>query len=369
MWQSNQSTKINVLIVDDSAVVRQILSDQFRKHPAFGLVDTAIDPYMAREKIAEGHFHVLTLDVEMPRMDGLTFLRHLMRSHPMPVVVLSALTEAGSEAAIEAMELGAVDVVSKPGSSFTVDEVVPLMIEKVVAAAQVVHFTHLLPRSRTDKPRPHDGAATLARLRSTNKIVGLGASTGGPAALEHIITAFDEDIPPTAVVIHMPPGFTRSYAQRLDNYSRVHVVEAEDGMLLGPGTVAVAPGNFHLTIKASGKDFLCRLGQASRVLGQRPAVDVLFHSLAECGGRNTIAALLTGMGKDGAQGLMQIRSKGGFTIAQDEASSIVWGMPREAIELGAAQKIAPLERIKAIIETEYRNTAAHTQGGRHGDQP
>lgn len=368
MRPASLDSKINVLIVDDSAVVRQILSDQFRRHPAFGTVDTAIDPYMAREKIAAGEFHVLTLDVEMPRMDGLTFLRHLMRSHPLPVVVLSALTDAGSEAALEALELGAVDVVTKPGSSFTVEEVVPLMIEKVIAASRVVHFASLLPKVRP-LAGPTGGASTLSRLKTTNRIIGLGASTGGPAALEQIITAFDEDIPPTAVVIHMPPGFTRSYAQRLDNFSRVHVVEAEDGMLLPPGTVAVAPGNYHLTIKASGKDFVCRLGQGPRILGQRPAVDVLFHSLAECAGRNAIAALLTGMGKDGAQGLLQIRSRGGVTIAQDEASSIVFGMPREAIELGAAQKIASLDRIQALIEAEYRHSPVHSAGGPHGNQP
>lgn len=368
MERSRFGGKINVLVVDDSAVVRQILCDQFRRHPAFGVVDSAIDPYMAREKIAAGEFHVLTLDVEMPRMDGLTFLKHLMRSHPMPVVVLSALTEAGSEAAILAMELGAVDVVSKPGSSFTVDEVVPLMIEKVIAAAQVVHFSSLVSREPQGQHR-HSSPSALTRVRTSNRIVGLGASTGGPAALEQIITGFEDDIPPTAVVIHMPPGFTRSYAQRLDDYSRVHVVEAEDGMLLGPGTVAIAPGNYHLTIKASGKDFVCKLGQGARVLGQRPAVDVLFHSLADCAGRNGIAALLTGMGKDGAQGLLQLRTKGGFTIAQDEASSIVFGMPREAIELGAALKVASLERIRGLIEQEYRHQNTKEQGGHHGDQP
>lgn len=300
-------------------------------------------------------------------MDGLTFLRHLMRSHPMPVVVLSALTEAGSEAAMEAMELGAVEVVSKPGSSFTVDEVVPLMIEKVIAASQVIHFPSLTARGSSAVKTSHP--AVLSHLRTTGRIVGLGASTGGPSALEEIITAFEEDIPPTAVVIHMPPGFTRSYARRLDDYSKVQVVEAEDGMLLAPGTVAVAPGNYHLMIKASGKDFVCRLGQGSRVLGQRPAVDVLFHSLADSAGRNAIAALLTGMGRDGAQGLLQIRSRGGFTIAQDEASSIVFGMPREAIELGAAGTIAPLGQIRNLIEAEYRRPSAKEQGGRHGDQP
>jgi len=236
------------------------------------------------------------------------------------------------------------------------------MIEKVLAASQVVHFSSLQPRVLRNKP-----VSALASLRTTNRIVALGASTGGPAALEEIITSLEEDIPPTAVVIHMPPGFTRSYAQRLDQSSRVRVVEAEDGMLLEPGMVAVAPGDYHMTIKASGKDYRCHLNQAPRVLGQRPAVDVLFHSLAESAGRNVIAALLTGMGKDGAQGLLQIKQKGGMTIAQDEATSIVFGMPREAIERGAALHIAPLGRIRTLIEAEYRNPTP--QGGRHGNQP
>jgi len=343
--------KIAVLVIDDSAVVRQILSDSFSKDPAFGVVETAIDPYMAREKIARQEFDVLTLDVEMPRMDGLTFLGYLMKSHPMPVVVLSALTEAGSDAAMKALELGAVDVVSKPGSSFSVDELVPSMIEKVIAASKVTRFVTLSHPAVKAGPR-HRPA--LADIRASSNLLALGASTGGPAALERIITALDDDCPPTAAVVHMPAGFTRSYADRLDRLSKVRVFEAEDGQILGQGMVAVAPGNYHLTVQASGKNFVCRLGQGPRVLGQRPAVDILFHSVAENVGRNAIAALLTGMGRDGAQGLLQIKNRGGYTLAQDEASCIVFGMPKEAIALGAAVKVAPLDAMTRLIETQYR---------------
>jgi len=336
-------TKIKVLIVDDSAVMRQILTDILSRDPGIEVVGAASDPIFAREKILRLQPDVITLDVEMPRMDGLTFLEKLMRAHPMPVVMISSLTDRGCQTTLRALELGAVDFVSKPkvdvagGTAQLAGEI----IEKVKAASKA-RIVGLRKRFSNEPPQP---LALQALIKSTHQVIAIGASTGGTEALREVLEPLPADAPGIVMVQHMPEKFTRSFANRLDSLSRVRVKEAEDGDRILPGHALLAPGNFHMEVIRNGAEYRVRVFSADPVNRHRPSVDVLFHSCARYLGANAVGVILTGMGDDGARGLLEMRRAGARTIAQDEASCVVFGMPREAIELGAAERVLSLAEI------------------------
>jgi two-component system, chemotaxis family, protein-glutamate methylesterase/glutaminase len=335
---------IRVLVVDDSAVVRKVLSEELSKHPDIEVVGTAMDPYVAREKIVELHPDVLTLDVEMPRLDGLTFLERLMTHYPLPVVVVSSLTPAHSEAAVRALSLGAVEVVCKPGSQYSLPDVGRQLVQAVRAAA----------RARIAKREPVPASAVVHRLQdiqTTGRILAIGASTGGPQAIEAVLSRLPPTAPGTVIVQHMPAGFTASFAKRLDSVCAMEVREAKDGDVIAQGLALVAPGNLHLVVQRSGSQWIARVKDGPAVHHQRPAADVLFHTVAKAAGRNAVGVLLTGMGTDGAKGLLAMREAGAWTIAQDEETSVVYGMPREAAALGAAAEVLSIQRISSAIVT------------------
>jgi two-component system chemotaxis response regulator CheB len=350
---SNTTTrKIKVLIVDDSAVVRQILSRDLGKDATIEVVGTAPDPYIAREKIVELSPDVITLDVEMPRMDGITFLRALMKHKPMPVIVLSSLTPKGSATALAAMESGAVEVLCKPGSAYSVDQMAQLLIDKIRIASKA--RVHAISDAAARASRP-----TLAMAETTNKIFAIGASTGGVQALTEVLTHFPANAPGTVIVQHMPPKFTASFADRLNKECKVQVKEATDGESVIPGKVLIAPGGYHMVLKRSGAQYLVSIIDGPQVHHQKPAVDVLFNSVAKIAGANAVGAVLTGMGADGAAGLLAMRHAGARTLAQDEATSTVFGMPAEAIKLGGAEKIVPLQDVaRAMIQLATQAKAA-----------
>lgn len=334
--------KIRVLIVDDSAVVRRVASEALASDPDIEVVGTAADPYLARDRLRELAPDVITLDLEMPRMDGLTFLRLLMEARPMPVIVLSSLSQQGSEYALEALRLGAVDVLGKPGGSYSFGDLAPQLIAKVKAAARA----RVRPaRPVADVPAAREKAAGTFAGHPRSLIL-LGASTGGTEALRDVLTELPADLPGIAIVQHIPATFSKAFADRLDSICAIEVREAVDGELLLPGTALIAPGNFHLMLQWTGQHYRARVVTGPQVWHQRPAVDLLFKSAADCGaGPHAIAGILTGMGKDGADGLLRLREKGATTFAQDEASCVVYGMPKAAFENGAAQVQVPLDHI------------------------
>jgi two-component system chemotaxis response regulator CheB len=332
---------IRVLVVDDSALVRRILSDALSKHPDIEVVGTATDPYVARERIVQLRPDVITLDIEMPRMDGLSFLSKLMKHFPLPVVVVSSLTPANSETALRALALGAVDVIAKPGSSLAAGDVADELVRAVRAASHARVFA----RAEPVEPVAPMQRSAIASLDTTHKIIALGASTGGTQALEQVLRRFPVDAPGTVIVQHMPEHFTLSFAKRLDSVCAMRVQEARDGDYLSPGLALVAPGGKHLVVQASGARWVARVKDGPKVHHQRPAVDVLFQSVARSAGRNAVAALLTGMGADGAKGMLAMKEAGAYTVAQDEATCIVYGMPREAVKLGAATDVLPLDQV------------------------
>ncbi len=336
---------IRVLIVDDSAVVRQVLSKSLASQPDIEVVGTATDPYVARDKIVQLEPDVITLDVEMPRMDGLTFLRKLMQHHPMPVIILSSLTNKGGKLALEAIEAGAVEVLSKPGGSFSVGEMADQLADKIRAAARAK------PVSRAASP-----AAAPAKLQSlgtnidlTQKIVAIGASTGGTEAIKEVLTRLPPSVPGIVIVQHMPPRFTTAFAERLNGLCAFEVKEGADGDSVFPGRCLIAPGNFHMMLRRSGARYLVDVKTGPMVHHQRPAVDVLFRSVAKHAGRNALGVILTGMGADGAEGLLLMKQAGSPTLGQDEASSVVYGMPKAAFEMGAVQRQLPLAEMAAEI--------------------
>lgn len=342
---------VKVLVIDDSAIVREKLATHLSKIEGITVVGTAQDAYVARDMIAEHRPDVLTLDLEMPRMNGLTFLKHLMKSYPLPVIVVSSLLQGQNDLAVTALELGAVDLVPKPGGPFSIGEVIDLLGEKILAAshANVDHIMANLRKKSSAAPI----RTNLARFDTTNKIICLGASTGGTIALEKIIPSFTPAVPPVLVVIHMPQGFTKSFAQRLDALSRCSVKEAEDGEKLRPGTVYIAPGNMHMELKSRGTMQFVSIFMGPKIHSCRPAVDVLFRSVARVSGKNALGIILTGMGRDGASGLLEMKKAGAMTVAQDEKTSIVYGMPKEAVEAGAARKILSLYDIVDFAENRF----------------
>lgn len=332
--------KTRVLIVDDSAVVRQIFTDLISQTPDLEVCGTAPDPYVARDKIFHERPDVITLDLEMPRMDGLTFLKKLMHYHPLPVVIVSSLTPQGSRMAVEALELGAVEVLGKPGGSFSVGNLADQLLTKIRAAART------RPRPGTSPPSAvAPSAVSLSPLTTTHKVVAIGASTGGTEAIKEILVNLPRNFPGIVIVQHMPPKFTTSFAERLDQLCALEVKEAADGDSVLPGRALLAPGNFHMLLQRSGARYLVRVKSGPPVHHQRPSVDVLFQSVAQAAGSNAVGVILTGMGADGAAGLLAMRQQGAHTIAQDEASCVVFGMPKEAIQRQAAVKVLPLNRI------------------------
>lgn len=347
--------KTRVLVVDDSAVVRQILTQELSRDPMIEVVGTAPDPYVARDKIVQLQPDVLTLDIEMPRMDGLAFLRKLMHYKPMPVVIVSSLTAAGGELAMEALDAGAVEVMCKPGAAYSVGDIGRELCEKVKAAACVRRV------QPTKRPAANDNIAIPTALKlTTNKIIAIGTSTGGTEALRYVLPRLPRNSPGIVIVQHMPKGFTEAFAKSLDRDSEIDVKEAEDGDSVVPGRALVAPGNMHLLLTRSGAVYQARVKDGPHVNRHRPSVDVLFKSVAAYAGRNAIGVIMTGMGNDGAAGLKEMHDAGASTIAQDEASCVVFGMPREAIKLNAADQIVPLEDIpQAIIRAAEADIHAH----------
>jgi two-component system chemotaxis response regulator CheB len=336
--------KIKVLIVDDSAVVRQIFNKELSRDHQIEVVGTAPDPYIARDKIVKLKPDVITLDIEMPRMDGITFLKKLMRYYPLPVIVVSSLTQKGGELALEAIESGAVEVMSKPGASYTVGDMSVELIDKIKAVAKLKVKKQNITPANTYAP-----VERLAMTRTTNKVVAIGASTGGTQALQQLLSALPGNAPGTIVVQHMPEHFTRAFADRLNQVCEVEVKEAQDGDKVIPGRILIAPGNYHMLLKRSGAMYYVQVKSGPLVSRHRPSVNVLFKSVARYAGKNAIGVILTGMGGDGAEGLLEMKKNGASTIVQDEASCVVFGMPKVAIELGAVDKIVGLDKIPGQI--------------------
>ena len=350
----SQPRRIRVLVVDYSAVVRRLVGDAVSADPELDLVGTAVDPYIALDLIAERKPDVLTLDLEMPRMDGLTFLKLLMARHPLPVIVMSSLSQRGSDYALEALRLGAVDVLGKEGS-YSVGEAGTQLVARIKVAAGV--RLRPAPASAPAAPAP---ALALAEggAYDPRALILLGASTGGTEALREVLTHLPTGLPPIAIVQHIPALFSRTFAARLDQLCALEVREAAEGEALRPGTALIAPGNFHLRLRWRGDRYVAHLAEGPAVWHQRPSVDLLFQSAADAGASAyCVAGLLTGMGQDGAEGLRQLRQRGAITFAQDEATSVVFGMPRAAWQAGATQTLLPLERIAPYILRQCRELA------------
>ncbi|HRL92874.1 MAG: chemotaxis response regulator protein-glutamate methylesterase [Pseudomonadaceae bacterium] len=344
---------IKVLVVDDSALIRALLKEIIQADPELELVGQAPDAYVARDLIKQLNPDVLTLDVEMPRMDGLTFLEKLMRGRPMPVVMISSLTEQGSEATFRAMELGAVDFVAKP--KLGIREGMQAYAEEICYKIKAASLARLIPR-QTQVPTVQEPLAIQGPrpIIGTEKLIAIGASTGGTEAIKDVLLGLPADSPGIVITQHMPPGFTRSFAERLNRMTRLNVVEAKGGERILPGHAFLAPGDKHLLVERSGANYVTRLSDAEPVRRHKPAVDPMFRSVAQCAGRNVIACLLTGMGKDGAQGMLEIRQAGGYTVAQNEATCVVYGMPREAVAIGGAEDILPLGEIAEALLQQAR---------------
>lgn len=369
--------RIRVLIVDDSAVARLAVNDALAGDPEIEVVGTAIDPYVAREKIVALKPDVLTLDLEMPRMDGLTFLRILMAERPMPVVILSSLTPTGSQQALEALRLGAVDVLGKPDSTQVMAELAPQLRAKIkiAASARLASFPAKASRrthsSRIENPDSCSDAGVgsitpsinlhppnLARSHDPRRLILLGASTGGTEALREILTRLPEDFPPILIVQHIPPVFSKAFAERLDAQCRLEVREATDGVRLSQGVALIAPGDRHMLVDWESDGYRVRVVGGPQVWFQRPAVDLLFRSAATTAGEHAIAGVLTGMGKDGAEGLLRLREHGALTFSQDEESSAVYGMPKAAWDLGGSQHQIALADIASHLVSLVNSEAA-----------
>jgi two-component system chemotaxis response regulator CheB len=345
--------KIRVLIVDDSAVVRQTLREVLESDPEIEVIATAGDPFVAADRIAEQIPDVITLDIEMPRMDGLTFLKKIMSQHPIPVVICSSLADEGAQSTLRALEYGAVEIITKPkmGTKQFIEDS-RIEICNVVKAAAGARLRNLTP-SHTVEPKLNADCilspATHAMAETTEKIVAIGASTGGTEALREVLEALPADTPGIVIVQHMPELFTRAFAQRLDGLCDITVKEAETNDSVIRGRALIAPGNHHMLLKRSGARYYVEIKDGPLVCRHRPSVDVLFRSAARYAGRNAVGVILTGMGDDGARGMLEMKQAGAFTIAQDEATCVVFGMPKEAIKLGGVDRILPLQSVARAI--------------------
>jgi two-component system chemotaxis response regulator CheB len=348
--------KISVLVVDDSALVRKLLSEILNSDPDIEVVGTANDPFQAREKIKQLKPDVLTLDVEMPRMDGVTFLKNLMRLRPMPVVMVSTLTEQGAQVTFDALELGAVDFVAKPkiDLSNTLSDYSDEIIEKIKTAASVnvLALTHESSVAKVPEKLTADAilqkrtpATIPSHLKTTDKVIAIGSSTGGTEAVKDILRNLPADCPGIVITQHIPAAFSGPFAERVNGLSAINVCEAQDGQQILPGHAYIAPGDKHLLVERSGARFYCKLNDGPAVSRHKPSVDVLFRSVAQNVGMNAIGLMLTGMGDDGAKGMLEMKQAGAFNFVQDEKSSVVWGMPGQAVKIGAAELQLPLNKI------------------------
>jgi two-component system chemotaxis response regulator CheB len=335
-----------VLIVDDSSIVRQVLTRELSRQPGIQVVGAAPDPFVARDMILQHKPDVVTLDIEMPRMDGLSFLRKLMKYHPIPVIVVSSVAAKGSEMAIACLESGAIDVVPKPNESYSIGDVA-LRLADIIRDAPRVNLQSRQSTAPVAHRPPLQGSVALAE--TTHKVVALGASTGGTEALRVVLEALTKQCPGIVMTQHMPEGFTASFARRLNELCDIEVKEAADGDWVVPGKALLAPGNRHLKLDRDGARYVVRVVDGPKVSRHKPSVDVLFESVARVAGKNALGVIMTGMGHDGAQGMLAMHKAGAVTIAQDEASCIVFGMPKEAIKLGGAQHVLPLNAIAANI--------------------
>ncbi len=335
------NNNIRVLVVDDSAVVRKVLTDELSRERGIEVIGTAPDPYVARDKIVQLKPDVLTLDIEMPRMDGLTFLKKLMKHYPLPVIVVSSLTQEGGTMAMEALASGAMEVISKPSAAYSVGDMGVQLADKIRAVAHVDLKNRVAPMPAAQAPIRKN----LALSQTTNKIMAIGASTGGTEAIKTVLTVLPPNTPGMVIVQHMPAKFTASFAQRLDSLCQIQVKEACDGDTVTNGLALLAPGNFHMLLKRSGSRYYVSVKSGPMVHHQRPAVDVLFRSVARTAGANAVGIIMTGMGADGASGLLEMKNAGARTIAQDERSCVVFGMPKEAIKAGGVDRTVPLGEI------------------------
>ncbi|WP_088330384.1 chemotaxis response regulator protein-glutamate methylesterase [Lacimicrobium sp. SS2-24] len=345
---------IKVLIVDDSALIRSLLKELLSKEPDMMVVGTAPDAYAARNMVNKFSPDVITLDIEMPKMDGITFLAKLMKARPTPVLMISTLTEKGAEATLKCLELGAIDYIPKPkvGVAEGIEDYRQLIIEKVRLAAS----TKVKPTRTASAPIKEQSI-----IGGTEKIIAVGASTGGTETIKTFLISLPANAPAVVITQHMPPGFTTTFANRLNTLCKVKVTEAKGGERLLAGYVYIAPGDIHLGIERSGADYRTILIDSERVSGHKPSVDVLFRSVSQSAGQNAIGILMTGMGKDGAAGLYDIRQSGGYTIAQDEASCVVFGMPGEAIKLGAAVCVCDIKDIAENVFDYLKKTGSGTR--------
>ncbi len=350
--------KIKVLVVDDSAMVRQTLSDILSSDPGIEVIGTASDPFVAAKRLETVVPDVITLDVEMPRMDGITFLRKLMTQHPIPVVICSTLTESGAETTLKALEYGAIDIILKPkiGTKQFLEESKIKICDSVKAAARA-QLRQIKPAAKAIKVAPKlsadavipKSAPSMAMAETTDKVIAVGASTGGTEALRVFLEALPQDCPAIAIVQHMPERFTAAFSQRLNGICRITVKEAKDNDTLIRGQALIAPGNKHMLLKRSGARYFVEVKDGPLVRRHRPSVDVLFRSAARYAGKNALGVIMTGMGDDGAKGMQEMHEAGSYTIAQDEATSVVFGMPQEAIKLGGVDKVMPLEAIAGAV--------------------
>jgi two-component system, chemotaxis family, protein-glutamate methylesterase/glutaminase len=356
---------IKVMLVDDSAVVRQTISKVLDSDPEIDVIDACQDPYIAAKKLRKEIPDVIVLDVEMPRMDGITFLQKIMSQNPIPVIICSTLVEKGAETTLKALEYGAVDIIQKPtiGTKKFLEEAQILLTDAVKAAAKV-NVKKLSTRSRQVAPKLTadavlPGVSGKAMSKTTEKIIVIGASTGGTEAVRTVLEAMPHDAPGIVVVQHMPQGFTASFAQRLNEYCKINVKEASDGDSILRGHALIAPGNFHTLIKRSGARYFVEVREGPLVARHRPSVDVLFRSTARYAGSNAVAAILTGMGDDGAAGMKEMHETGAYTIAQDEKTSVVYGMPASAVKQGGVDKILPLNKIAAELVNNESSSSQH----------
>ena len=357
---------IKVLVVDDSALVRKLLTAMLSRCRDIEVVGAASDPYAAREKIKKLNPDVITLDVEMPRMDGITFLENLMRLRPTPVVMVSSLTQRGADVTLRALELGAIDFVAKPRIDIAgtlADYEAELIAKvKVAAGARVLPRTAPPPQRRTDERHSTSAVVPILNvrtmLRTTDRIIAIGASTGGTEAIREVLAEMPPDAPAIVISQHIPAAFSRAFAERMNRSTAMAVCEAQDGQQILPGHAYIAPGDRHLLVERDGTRYLCRLSNGPHVNRHRPSVDVMFRSVAQNVGPSAVGVLLTGMGDDGARGLKEMMEAGAGTIAQDEASSVVWGMPGSAVKIGAAMHVLPLQRVGPQVRALVAAAAA-----------
>jgi len=354
--------KTRVVVVDDSALVRSLLTEIINRQPDMECIGSASDPFAAREMIRNLNPDVITLDVEMPRMDGLDFLSKLMRLRPMPVVMVSTLTERGAEVTLKALELGAVDFVAKPkigvadGLRHLAEEITDKVRTASTARVSKPHVATHAPAVAGAPAAPKPAPVSIGRL-STEKIIFIGASTGGTEATKEVLVNLPPDSPAVVITQHMPPGFTKSYANRLDGLCKIRVKEASDGERILPGHAYIAPGGFHLSVERSGANYIARVTDGEPVNRHKPSVEVLFESAARVVGQNALGIMLTGMGADGAKAMRTMKDAGSYNVCQDEASCVVFGMPREAIAHGAANEVMPLTKIAQHVIDRLRSTS------------